>query len=138
MQPSQRLAGKVAIITGASRGIGRVMALTFAREGARVVVAAKSEAEKARLPGTIYSVAREVEALGGQALPLRVDVRNVEDIDAMVARTQQQFGRVDILVHNAGALWWQDVADTPLARFDLMHEVNVLSLIHISEPTRPY
>ncbi len=125
MQPSQRLVGKVAIITGASRGIGRVMALTFAREGARVVVAAKSEAEKARLPGTIYSVAREVEALGGQALPLRVDVRNVEDIDAMVARTQQQFGRVDILVHNAGALWWQDVADTPLARFDLMHEVNV-------------
>lgn len=125
MQQSQRLAGKVAIIIGASRGIGRVMALGFAREGARVVVAAKSEAEKARLPGTIYSVAREVEALGGQALAVRVDVRNAEDIEAMVAQTMQQFGRIDILVHNAGALWWQDVADTPLARFDLMHEVNV-------------
>lgn len=125
MQESQRLAGKVAIITGASRGIGRVMALTFAREGARVVVAAKSEAEKPRLPGTIYTVAREVEALGGEALPLRVDVRDAEDLEAMVAQTQRQFGRVDVLVHNAGALWWQDVADTPLARFDLMHEVNV-------------
>jgi citronellol/citronellal dehydrogenase len=125
MQPSQRLAGKVAIITGASRGIGRILALTFAREGARVVIAAKSEAETKRLPGTIYSVAREVEALGGEALPVRVDVRNAEDIEAMVAQTVQQFGRVDILVHNAGALWWQDVADTPLARFDLMHEVNV-------------
>jgi citronellol/citronellal dehydrogenase len=125
MQQSQRLAGKVAIITGASRGIGRIMALTFAREGAHVVIAAKSEAEKARLPGTIYSVAREVEALGVQALPLRVDVRNAEEIAAMVAQTERQFGRIDILVHNAGALWWQDVADTPLARFDLMHEVNV-------------
>lgn len=125
MQQSQRLAGKVAIIIGASRGIGRVMALGFAREGARVVVAAKSEAEKARLPGTIYSVAREVEALGAQALAIRVDVRNAEDIEAMVAQTMQQFGRIDILVHNAGALWWQDVADTPLSRFDLMHEVNV-------------
>ncbi len=125
MQQSQRLAGKVVIITGASRGIGRVMALTFAREGARVVIAAKSEAETARLPGTIYSVAREVEALGSLALPIRVDVRNAEDIQDMVVQTVQQFGRVDILVHNAGALWWQDVADTPLARFDLMHEVNV-------------
>ena len=125
MQQSQRLAGKVAIIIGASRGIGRVMALGFAGEGARVVVAAKSEAETARLPGTIYSVAREVEALGAQALAVRVDVRNAEDIEAMVAQTMQQFGRIDILVHNAGALWWQDVADTPLARFDLMHEVNV-------------
>ena len=124
-QRSQRLAGKVAIITGASRGIGRVMALTFARHGARVVIAAKSEAESARLPGTIYSVAREVEALGGAALPLRVDVRNEEDLQAMVGKTMQHFGRVDILVNNAGALWWQDVADTPLARFDLMHEVNV-------------
>ena len=125
MQPQQRLAGKVAIVTGASRGIGRVLALTFARHGARVVIAAKSEAETARLPGTIYSVAREVEALGGQALPLRVDVRVTEDLHSMVAQTMDRFGRIDILVNNAGALWWQDVADTPMSRFDLMFEVNV-------------
>jgi len=133
MQSSQRLAGKVAIVTGASRGIGRVLALTFARHGAHVVIAAKSEAETARLPGTIYSVAREVEALGGQALPLRVDVRQPEDLQAMVAQTMAHFGRVDILVNNAGALWWQDVADTPMSRFDLMFEVNVRAAFAASQ-----
>jgi len=133
MQPQQRLAGKVAIVTGASRGIGRVLALTFARHGARVVIAAKSEAETARLPGTIYSVAREVEALGGQALPLRVDVRQTEDLHAMVAQTMDRFGRIDILVNNAGALWWQDVADTPMSRFDLMLEVNVRAAFTASQ-----
>jgi citronellol/citronellal dehydrogenase len=130
---SMRLAGKVAIVTGASRGIGRIMALTFARHGASVVIAAKSEAERPRMPGTIYSVAREVEALGGQALPLRVDVRVVEDLQMMVARTVEQFGRLDILVNNAGALWWQDVADTPMSRFDLMHEVNVRAAFAASQ-----
>jgi citronellol/citronellal dehydrogenase len=133
----QRLVGKVAIVTGASRGIGRVLALTFAREGARVVIAAKSEAETARLPGTIYSVAREVEALGGSALPLKVDVRNQGDIEAMVDQTRQQFGRIDILVNNAGALWWQDVADTPMYRFDLMHEVNVRAAFACSQAVLP-
>jgi citronellol/citronellal dehydrogenase len=133
----QRLAGKVAIVTGASRGIGRVLALTFAREGARVVIAAKSEAETARLPGTIYSVAREVEALGGEALPLRVDVRQQGDIEAMAAQTVERFGRIDILVNNAGALWWQDVADTPMFRFDLMHEVNVRASFAASQAVLP-
>jgi len=133
----KRLAGKVAVVTGASRGIGRALALTFAREGARVVIAAKSEAETARLPGTIYSVAREVEALGGEALPIRVDVRQLGDIEAMVEQTVQQFGRVDILVNNAGALWWQDVADTPMFRFDLMHEVNVRAAFAASQAVLP-
>jgi len=133
----QRLAGKVAIVTGASRGIGRVLALTFAREGANVVVAAKSEAETARLPGTIYSVAREVEALGVRALPIKVDVRQQPDIEAMVAETVQQFGRIDILINNAGALWWQDVADTPMFRFDLMHEINVRASFAASQAVLP-
>jgi citronellol/citronellal dehydrogenase len=133
----QRLAGKVAIVTGASRGIGRVLALTFAREGARVVVAAKSEAETARLPGTIYSVAREVEALGAAALPLRVDVRQLEDLQALAAQTVAHFGRVDNLVNNAGALWWQDVEHTPMARFDLMHEVNVRASFAASQAVIP-
>ncbi len=133
----QRLAGKVAIITGASRGIGRVLALTFAREGAKVVIAAKSEAETTKLPGTIYSVAREVEALGGEALPIKVDVRQQSDIEAMVAQTTEQFGRVDILVNNAGALWWQDVADTPMFRFDLMFEINARASFAASQAVLP-
>lgn len=120
-----RLAGKVAIVTGASRGIGRALALAFAREGARVTVAAKSEVESERLPGTIHSVAREIEAAGGEAIAVRVDVRDPASVAEMVARTRERWGRIDIYVHNAGALWWQDVVDTPLSRLDLMLQVNV-------------
>jgi citronellol/citronellal dehydrogenase len=120
-----RLAGKVAIVTGASRGIGRALALAFARAGARVTVAAKSETESPRLPGTIHSVAREIEEAGGEALAVRVDVREQATLMEMAERTRERFGRIDIFVHNAGALWWQDVADTPLQRFDLMLGVNV-------------
>src|SRR5689334_7001791 len=101
------LQGKVAIITGASRGIGRALALGLAREGWAVVIAAKSTASTARLPGSIHSVAAEVQVLGGQALPVRVDVRDEHQIDAMVVRTLERFGRVDLLVNNAGALFWQ-------------------------------
>ncbi|HEY7957534.1 MAG TPA: SDR family NAD(P)-dependent oxidoreductase, partial [Polyangia bacterium] len=100
-----KLEGKVAVITGASRGIGRTVALTFAREGADIVIAAKSDAENPKLPGTIFTVAKEVEALGRRALPLKVDVRDDAQIDAMAARTMETFGRIDILVNNAGALW---------------------------------
>lgn len=122
---NRRLAGKVAIVTGASRGIGRALALAFAREGARVTVAAKSEVESPRLPGTIHAVAREIEAAGGEALAVRVDVREQGTLLEMAERTRERWGRIDIFVHNAGALWWQDVADTPLQRFDLMLGVNV-------------
>jgi citronellol/citronellal dehydrogenase len=118
------LSGQVAIITGASRGIGRQVALTLARAGADIVVAAKSESEQPGLPGSIYTVAREIEALGRRALPLRVDVRDDAQIEGMVARTMETFKRVDILVNNAGALWWQPVLDTPMKRYDLIHSIN--------------
>jgi citronellol/citronellal dehydrogenase len=121
---SGALAGKVAIITGASRGIGRTVALTFAREGADIVIAAKSDAENPKLPGTIFTVAAEVEALGRRALPLRVDVRDDDSVDSMVARTMEKFGRIDILVNNAGALWWQPVLETPMKRYDLINDIN--------------
>src|SRR5262245_51925989 len=109
---SGALAGKVAIITGGSRGIGRTVALTFAKAGADIVVAAKTDAENPKLPGTIFTVAKEVEALGRRALPVRVDVRDDEQVALMVKRTMETFGRIDILVNNAGALWWQPVLDT--------------------------
>src|SRR4051812_5610958 len=120
---SQPLRGRVAIVTGASRGIGRAVALGFARAGADVVIAAKTDAENPKLPGTIFSVAAEVEALGQRALPVRVDVRDDEQVESMVMRTAQTFGRIDILVNNAGALWWQSVAETPMKRYDLINGI---------------
>jgi citronellol/citronellal dehydrogenase len=118
------LQGRVAILTGASRGIGRALALGLARHGCHVVVAAKSIAPTEQLPGSIYTVAQEVEALGAQALPVRVDVRDAEQIQALVDQTMQRFGRIDILVNNAGALWWQPLLETPPKRFDLVMAVN--------------
>lgn len=118
------LAGKVAIITGASRGIGRAIALGLARAGCGVVIAAKTIQARDKLPGTIYTVAAEVEALGGQALPVQVDVREEAQIEALHAQAMARFGRVDFLVNNAGALFWQGILDTPAKRFDLVMSVN--------------
>mmetsp|Transcript_20752 Transcript_20752/g.30880 ORF Transcript_20752/g.30880 Transcript_20752/m.30880 type:complete len:300 (-) Transcript_20752:32-931(-) len=121
---NQPLLGQVAIVTGASRGIGREICLTFAKAGADIVVTAKSVEEKPNLPGTIFSVAKEVEALGRKALAIQVDVRNEQMVNAMAAKTIEKFGRIDILVNNAGALWWKNVQDTPMKRYDLINEVN--------------
>lgn len=121
----KRLDGRVAIITGASRGIGKALALRLAQEGADVVIAAKSERSRDRLPGSIYETAAAVEALGGRALPIKVDVREEEEIKAMVDATIEKFGRIDILINNAGALWWKPVVETPAKRFDLVMGVNV-------------
>jgi citronellol/citronellal dehydrogenase len=118
------LQGRVAVVTGASRGIGRAIALGLARVGCAVVIAAKSTTSSEKLPGSIYTVAQEIEALGGQALPVQVDVRHEEQIDMMAAKTRERFGRIDILVNNAGALWWQPLTETPAKRFDLVMSVN--------------
>ena len=119
------LDGRVAIVTGSSRGIGRAMVLRLAREGAAVVVTGKSEEGTDKLPGSIHTVAAEVEAAGGRALAVRVDVRHEDEVEAMVQRTVEHFGRVDILVNNAGALWWQPILETPPKRYDLMWQINV-------------
>jgi citronellol/citronellal dehydrogenase len=134
---TKALSGQVAIITGASRGIGRETALTFARAGAKVVVAAKSVEEKPNLPGTIYSVAKEIEALGSEALPVQVDVRDEQNVRDMVDKTIERFGRVDIMLNNAGALWWKDVVDTPLKRYDLMHGVNARGAFACTQAVLP-
>jgi citronellol/citronellal dehydrogenase len=118
------LRGRVAVVTGASRGIGRAITLGLAKAGCAVVIAAKSTAESEKLPGSIHTVAAEVEALGGQALPVQVDVRDEEQIEALAARTRERFGRIDVLVNNAGALWWRPLTETPAKRFDLVMGVN--------------
>jgi citronellol/citronellal dehydrogenase len=115
---------RVALITGASRGIGRALALGFAREGWGVVIAAKSTTSTDRLPGSIYTVAEEVQALGGQALPVQVDVREESQIDGLAAQALDRFGRIDVLINNAGALHWQGLLDTPAKKFDLVVGVN--------------
>jgi citronellol/citronellal dehydrogenase len=117
-------AGRVAIITGASRGIGRAIALGLARAGWSVVIAAKSTESTEKLPGSIHSVVAEVETLGSQALAVQVDVRDEAQIEALAARTLERFGRIDLLVNNAGALWWKPLAQTPARRFDLVMGVN--------------
>lgn len=114
----------VAIVTGASRGIGRAIALGLAQAGYAVVVAAKSTTSSDKLPGSVYTVADEVTALGGQALPVACDVRDEGQIEAMAAQALGRFGRIDVLVNNAGALFWQKLEDTPAKRFDLVMGVN--------------
>lgn len=118
------LAGKTLFITGASRGIGRSIALAAAREGANVVIAAKSDVPNPKLPGTIHSVAEEVRAAGGQALAVKCDIREEDSVLAAVEATVQTFGGIDALINNASAIWLKGIAETPMKRFDLMQQVN--------------
>ncbi len=128
MEPTPgRHEGRVAIITGASRGIGKAVALRLAAEGAKVTVAAKSDGSDngSELQGTIHDTVREIEEAGGEALAVKVDVRDEEQIKNMVDATVERFGRLDILFNNAGAIWLRSVLDTPPKRFDLIMSVNV-------------
>ena len=119
------LRGRVAIVTGASRGIGKALAVRLAQEGADVVVAAKSEQSTERLPGSIHETAEAIRGLGRRALAIPADVRNEDAIRNMVECTIAEFGRIDILVNNAGAIWAQAILETPPKRFDLMMGINV-------------
>jgi len=134
-----RLLDRVVFITGASRGIGRAVALACAREGAHVVVAAKTDTpENPKLPGTIHTVAEEVRALGREALPIKLDVRDADACGAAIQQAIAKFGRVDALVNNAGALYWADVAETPVKRFDLMMGINVRASFVLAQAVLPH
>lgn len=118
--------GKIAIVTGASRGIGKAIALGFARQGAGVVVAARSEtAPSERLPGSIHETVAQIEALGGRALAVRCDVTDEASVCAMVEKTLADFGRIDVLVNNAAVDFPSPVAELPARRWDLVMRVNV-------------
>jgi citronellol/citronellal dehydrogenase len=119
------LHGRVALVTGSSRGIGKALALRLAAEGADIVVAAKSEQSTERLPGSIHQTAAEIRGLGRRAIAIPTDVRNDEAIRRTIERTIEEFGRLDILVNNAGAIWLQPILQTPPKRFDLVMGVNV-------------
>jgi citronellol/citronellal dehydrogenase len=120
----QTLSGKTLFITGASRGIGLAIAKRAARDGANIVVAAKSVAENPKIPGTIYTAAAEIEAAGGKALAVPCDIRFEAQVEAAVTKTIETFGRLDILVNNASAIDLRGVDSLDMKRFDLMHQIN--------------
>lgn len=132
------LAGKTLFITGASRGIGLAIGLRAARDGANIVIAAKSAVPNPKLPGTIHTAAAEIEAAGGKALALQVDIRDESQVQAAVAQAAEHFGGIDIVVNNASAIWLAGTADTPMKRFDLMHQVNTRGTFLVTQTCLPY
>jgi len=132
------LKNKTVFITGGTRGIGKAIALRAARDGANIIIAAKSDKPLANLPGTIYSVAEEVEQAGGQALPVKLDVRDEAAIDAAVSRAVERFGGLDILINNASAITLQNTLELPMKKFDLMHAVNVRGTYACSKACLPF
>jgi citronellol/citronellal dehydrogenase len=132
------LSGKTLFITGASRGIGREIALKAAAEGANTVIAAKSAEPHPKLEGTIFSVAAEVEAAGGKALALQLDVRDEQAVAAAMAQAAEHFGGIDALINNAGAIKLVGVEKLEPKRFDLMYQINTRAVMVCSQAALPY
>ncbi len=132
------LQGKTLFITGASRGIGLAIALRAARDGANIAIAAKTAEPHPKLPGTIYSAAAEIEAAGGAALPLIVDVREEASVQAAVDATVERFGGVDICVNNASAIQLTGTLQTDMKRYDLMHQINLRGTFLTSRTCIPH
>ncbi len=129
---------RTVFITGGSRGIGRAIALACAREGARVVIAAKSDKPHPKLPGTIHSVAEEIRQAGGRALPLVLDVRDENLVHQRVKEAADHFGGIDALVNNAGAIKLAGVENLKASRYDLMHQVNARAVFVCSQAVLPW
>ncbi|XP_053321808.1 hydroxysteroid dehydrogenase-like protein 2 [Spea bombifrons] len=133
-----KLAGCTLFITGASRGIGKAIALKAAKDGANIVVAAKTAEPHPKLPGTIYTTANEIEAVGGKALPCIVDVRDEKQISDAVAKAVKTFGGIDILVNNASAISLTNTLDTPMKKVDLMMGINTRGTYLTSKECIPF
>ena len=132
------LRGKTIFITGATRGIGREIALRCARDGANIVVTGKTSEPHPRLPGTIHSVAKEVEAAGGTALPIQLDIRDADAIAAAVKQATATFGGLDCLVNNASAISLTGMLETPVKRLDLMLAINLRGTFACSQACIPH
>jgi NAD(P)-dependent dehydrogenase (short-subunit alcohol dehydrogenase family) len=129
---------KTIFITGASRGIGKAIALRLAKEGANIVIAAKSVTEDARLGGTIFSAAEEIEAAGGKALAVQVDIRQEDQIEAAVKQAVERFGGIDVVINNASAIQLTATEQTESKRFDLMQSINVRGTFLVVKHCIPY
>ncbi len=132
------LKGKTLFVTGGSRGIGLTIALRAARDGANVAIVAKTAEPHPRLPGTIHTAARDIEAAGGKALALQCDIRDENQLAAAVAETVSRFGGIDICVCNASAIFLAGVLETPMKRFDLMNGVNVRGTYATAQACLPH
>src|SRR5262249_23984325 len=132
------LKGRTLFITGASRGIGLAVALRAARDGANIVVAAKTDKPHPKLPGTIFTAAEEISKAGGNALPLVVDVRDEAQVKSAIEQAVATFGGLDIVVNNASAVSRTPVAETDMRRFDLMHQVNARGTFMVSKYAIPH
>jgi citronellol/citronellal dehydrogenase len=132
------LVGKTLFITGATRGIGKAIALCAARDGARVAVIGKTDTPHPKLPGTVHTTCAEIEAAGGQALACIADVRSEEEITTAIESTVARFGGIDILVNNASAISLTPTPATPMKRFDLMHSVNARGTFLCSKLCLPF
>ncbi len=132
------LEGKTVFITGASRGIGKAIGIRAARDGANVVVAAKTKVPNPKLPGTIFTAQEEIEAAGGKALALACDVRDEEEVRAAVAAAVERFGGIDVLVNNASAILLAGTASTPIKRYDLMQQVNARGTFLCTQACLPH
>lgn len=133
-----KLAGRTLFITGASRGIGKAIALKAARDGANIVIAAKTADPHPKLPGTIYTAAKEIEEVGGKALPCVVDVRDESQVRAAVKNAVEKFGGIDIVVNNASAISLTPTLNTDMKRYDLMHNINTRGTFLVSKECLPY
>jgi citronellol/citronellal dehydrogenase len=132
------LAGKTLFITGASRGIGKAIAVRAARDGANVAIVAKTTEPHPKLPGTIFTAAEEIEAAGGKALPIQCDIRFEDQVAAAVAKTVETFGGIDVLVNNASAIHLSGTVATPMKRYDLMHGINTRGTFVCSQACIPH
>ncbi len=132
------LSGKTLFITGASRGIGLAIGVRAARDGANVAIAAKTAEPHPKLPGTIYTAAEAIEAAGGKALPMVVDIRHEDQIWLAVQKTVETFGGIDILINNASAISLTGTLQTPLKKYDLMHQINTRGTFATSQACIPF
>lgn len=132
------LTAKTVFVTGASRGIGLAIALAVARCGANVVIAAKTAAPHPKLPGTIHDAARQVEEAGGRALAVALDIRDDSAVEGAVAAAVERFGGIDACVNNAGAIFLAPTLDTPVKRFDLVHQVNARGAFVVTRACLPH
>ncbi len=135
---ARSLKGKTLFITGGSRGIGLAIAKKAAADGANIAIAAKTAEPHPKLPGTIFTAAKEIEDAGGKALPLQVDIRFEDQVEAAMAKTAETFGGIDILINNASAVSISGLAETSMKKFDLMHSINLRGTYLCSQKALPY